>query len=97
MRGGPHNKGQCFYSITAIGAYIKHAEKMGVNIKLFIEGEEESGGVGTASIVEQKKRGVKAGHLLIVDLGFSEPGVPSITLGDPGITTMEAGVPGGGR
>ena len=88
-RGALDNKGQCFYSIAAIGAYIKHAEKMGVNIKLFIEGEEESGGVGTAAILEQKKEALKADHLLIVDLGLAEPGVPSISLGIRGIMTME--------
>ncbi len=88
-RGASDNKGQCFFSITAIGAYIKHAEKVGINIKLFIEGEEESGGVGTTAILKQKKEALKADHLIVVDLGLSEPGVPSITLGMRGITTME--------
>ena len=88
-RGACDNKGQCFYSITAIGAYLKHAEKIGVNVKLFIEGEEESGGAGTAAILQQKKEALKADHLLIVDLGLSEPGVPCITLGMRGITTLE--------
>lgn len=87
-RGAVDNKGQCFYSINAIKAYLELAKKVGVNIKLFIEGEEESGGVGTAHLIPQKKEALKADHLLIVDLDLPEEGVPGITLGMRGIMAL---------
>jgi acetylornithine deacetylase/succinyl-diaminopimelate desuccinylase-like protein len=38
-RGAQDNKGQCFYSITALKAVLALSEKINVNIKLLIEGE----------------------------------------------------------
>lgn len=88
-RGAADNKGQCFYSITAIKAFLQLAQEIGVNIKLFIEGEEESGGKGTAEVLQQKKGELKADHLLVVDFDMPAPNVPAITLGMRGIMTFQ--------
>ena len=88
-RGASDNKGQCFYTITALKAFLQLSKEIGVNIKLFIEGEEECGSLGTTEILEKKKTELKADHLLIVDMGLPEAGTPAITLGLRGITTME--------
>ena len=88
-RGASDNKGQCFYTITALKAFLEMTKQSGVNIKLFIEGEEECGSKGTTEILLTKKKELKADHLLIVDMGLSQPGTPAITLGLRGITTME--------
>jgi acetylornithine deacetylase/succinyl-diaminopimelate desuccinylase-like protein len=87
-RGAVDNKGQCFYSITALGAFLKLAAQIGVNIKLFIEGEEESGGEGTFALLPQKKDALRADHLLVIDADIPEPGIPGITLGMRGIASM---------
>lgn len=88
-RGAVDNKGQCFYSITAIKAFLKMAGEFGFNLKLFIEGEEESGGKGTAAILEEKKQELKADHLLVID--FDIPGIatPGITLGMRGLAALD--------
>lgn len=88
-RGAADNKGQCFYSLTAIKAFIELAKEFQFNLKVFIEGEEESGGKGTAAILEKKKAELKADHLLIVD--FDIPGVssPAITLGMRGLVALD--------
>lgn len=91
-RGALDNKGQCFYSINAIGAFLKLAKNINVNIKVFIEGEEETGSAGTFALLPQKKEALKADYLLIVDAGIPEAGVPAITLGSRGITTMHVEV-----
>ncbi len=88
-RGASDNKGQCFYTITALKAFLQDAKHIGINIKLFIEGEEECGSLGTTEILSKKKQDLKADHLLIVDMGLPKPGVPAITLGLRGITTMQ--------
>lgn len=88
-RGASDNKGQCFYTITALKAFLQEAKQIGVNIKLFIEGEEECGSCGTTDILSEKKEDLKADHLLIVDMGLGRPQTPAITLGLRGITTMQ--------
>lgn len=87
-RGASDNKGQCFYTITALKGFLELAKEAKVNIKLFIEGEEESGGVGTFEILERKKEALKADHLLVVDGGLREADEPAVTLGMRGILAM---------
>ncbi len=88
-RGASDNKGQCFYTIQAIRAFLELAEQANVNIKVFIEGEEESGSKGTSEALAQKKAELKADHLLIVDMDIPRVDQPGITLGMRGLVTME--------
>lgn len=87
-RGAQDNKGQCFYSIQAIRAFLELVKTSQVNIKIFIEGEEESGSKGTFAFLETRPEALKADHLLVVDVGIPEPGVPAISLGCRGIMTL---------
>lgn len=88
-RGAQDNKGQCFYSLTALDAFLKLCKDAKVNIKVFIEGEEESGSVGTAEFLKEKAHLLSADYLLVIDSGLPAPGVPAITMGLRGIATME--------
>ncbi len=88
-RGALDNKGQCFYTITALKALFELSKEIDINIKLFIEGEEESGGKGTTAILPKKKSELKADHLLVVDFDIPDAHTPAITLGMRGIVTME--------
>ncbi len=88
-RGAVDNKGQCFYSLTALKAFFELAQQININIKVFIEGEEESGGRGTQAILQQKRAELKADHLLVVDFGIQDVKTPGITLGMRGILTMQ--------
>ncbi|MES2345685.1 MAG: M20/M25/M40 family metallo-hydrolase [Chlamydiota bacterium] len=87
-RGASDNKGQCFYTITAIRAFLELAQDAQVNVKLFIEGEEESGGPGTYEVLEKKKTELKADHVLVVDAGLRSPDEPAVTVGVRGIMAM---------
>lgn len=88
-RGAVDNKGQCFYSITALKALFSLCKDIDINIKVFIEGEEESGGKATAAIIEKKQTELRADHLLVVDLDIPDRLTPAITVGMRGIVTME--------
>lgn len=88
-RGAVDNKGQCFYSISALKALLKLVKKLNFNIKLFIEGEEESGSLGTDKILDKHAAELKADYLLIVDTGIPNPYTPAVTLSARGIVTME--------
>ncbi len=88
-RGASDNKGQCFYTLTALEALFELCKKVDLNIKLFIEGEEECGSGGALQILQDKKEALKADYLLIVDMGLPAADTPAITLGLRGIVAME--------
>ena len=87
-RGALDNKGQCFYTLTALKAIFELAKEVDLNLKIFIEGEEESGGRGTSAILEEKKPQLQADHLLVVDFDIPESQTPAVTVGMRGIVTM---------
>jgi acetylornithine deacetylase/succinyl-diaminopimelate desuccinylase-like protein len=87
-RGAVDNKGQCFYSLTALKAFLQLSKEFNFNIKVFIEGEEESGGRGTAAILQQKEAELKADHLLVVDFDIPNATTPAITLGMRGLVGL---------
>lgn len=91
-RGAQDNKGQCFYVLQALKLLLEQYGTLPINIKLCIEGEEETGSHGLSNILEKKKDRLKADYLAIVDLGIHDPNVPAITLGTRGIITMDVSV-----
>lgn len=88
-RGAQDNKGQCFYTLTALKAFFERLQKQKINIKLFIEGEEEMGSEGVFEIAKSRANQLKADYLLVVDNDLPKAGVPGLTLGLRGILTME--------
>lgn len=89
-RGASDNKGQCFYTITAIRAFLKLRGKFPMNLKFIIEGEEESGSVHLPKLLQEKREQLKADHLLIVDSGIEDLETPAVTLGARGLVCMQA-------
>ncbi len=87
-RGAQDNKGQCFYVMACLKALYSHLGKFPVNIKLIIEGEEESGSKSLPALLEEKKNELKADYLLVVDVGMRDAKTPAITLGTRGITSF---------
>ncbi|MDF2577620.1 MAG: cNDP2 [Chlamydiales bacterium] len=91
-RGAQDNKGQCLYILTALKLMIEETGNLPVNIKLCIEGEEESGSYGLSHILPSKKEFLKADYLFVVDVGMQKPNIPAVTLGLRGIVTMDVTV-----
>lgn len=96
-RGAADDKGQVFTIIAAIGAYMNTKTPLPVNVKLLIEGEEESGGEGIATYVREHADRLRADAALVLDGGMFAPGVPAITLGLRGIVGGEVEVTGASR
>ncbi len=88
-RGASDNKGQCFYTLTALKALFELCKKINLNIKVFVEGEEECGSRGALEVLKTHKKDLKADHILIVDGGIPAAGRPAITLGLRGIVALE--------
>ena len=88
-RGASDNKGQCFYTILALKTLLKTRDRLPINIKFLIEGEEESGSVGLSQIIDSKKDALKADYLVIVDSGIENMETPAITLGARGLVCFQ--------
>ena len=97
-RGAEDNKGQCIYVLHALKALKKKEGKFPLNIKLCIEGDEESGSRGLAEVLFLNKdkyhEKLKADYLAIVDMGLRNKDTPAVTLGIRGICAMELTVQG---
>ncbi len=88
-RGASDNKGQCFNTLTALKALFELCKELDLNIKVFVEGEEECGSGGALEVLKTHQKELKADHILVVDGGLPAAGRPAITLGLRGIVTME--------
>ncbi len=96
-RGAADDKGQFFTIIAAIRAYLETKTPLPVNIKLLIEGEEESGGASIEAFVRDHGDRLRADAALVLDAGMFAPGIPAVTLGIRGIVMTEVEVTGAAR
>ena len=89
-RGAQDNKGQLCYTLMAIKAYIETEKGLkNCNLKLVIEGEEESGSHGTEIILNKIKDKLKSDELYVVDFDAKSSTMPSIVLGMRGLCAFE--------
>ena len=96
-RGAADDKGQILTLIAAVRAYLQTTDNLPINVKLLIEGEEESGGAGIAAYVREHADRLRADACLVLDSGMFAPGIPAITLGLRGIVGGEIEVSGAAR
>jgi acetylornithine deacetylase/succinyl-diaminopimelate desuccinylase-like protein len=88
-RGAGDNKGQIFAQIAAARAWLDVAGALPVNVKLLIEGEEETGSPHLRSFVEQHR------DLLAADLVYTSDGpvhddaYPQVVYGVRGLLYVE--------
>jgi len=91
-RGAVDNKGQGFYTMLGVRAFLENAKQHRVNIKVLIEGEEEIGSPGLEGIAEKKGQELLADHIFIVDLNMYDAKTPAVTLGLRGVATLNVTV-----
>ena len=93
-RGAADDKGQVFMHIKAIEAYLKQGGTLPVNIKFFIEGEEEVGSKHLDGFVRDHKDDLKADVVVISDTTMFDRGVPSICYSLRGLAYFQIDVRG---
>src|SRR6187455_679707 len=76
-RGAADDKGQVFMHIKAVEAFMKQAGSLPVNIKFFVEGEEEVGSVNLDEFVRTHKEELGADVVVISDSPMFDRGIPS--------------------
>ena len=95
-RGASDNKGQHFAHLKAIESILATEGKLPVNIKVLLEGEEESGSGEIDPFLLANKRLLQADSGLISD-GAMRPGQPLLAYGLRGVIAMEIYVTGPSR
>jgi acetylornithine deacetylase/succinyl-diaminopimelate desuccinylase-like protein len=96
-RGSADDKGQAFMHVKAAEAYLQSEGELPVNLKMMIEGEEESGSVHLAPFIEKHKELLAADVVLVSDTSLFAPGVPSIAYGLRGLAYVEVELTGPAR
>jgi acetylornithine deacetylase/succinyl-diaminopimelate desuccinylase-like protein len=93
-RGSADDKGQVFMHFKAIEAWLKQTGSLPVNIKVFIEGEEEVGSTHLDKFVADNRDLLKADVVVISDSPMFDRGVPSICYGLRGLAYFQIDVRG---
>lgn len=96
-RGSCDDKGQMLMHVKALEAFLATNDALPVNIKLVIEGEEESGSEHLADFIKENKERLSADVVVISDTAMFEEGVPSITSGLRGLAYCEVTLRGPDR
>ena len=93
-RGAADDKGQVFMHIKAVEAFMKQAGSLPLNLKFFIEGEEEVGSVHLDQFVRDHKQELAADVVVISDSPMFDRGIPSICYGLRGLAYFQIDVRG---
>ena len=93
-RGSADDKGQVFMHLKAIEAYLTKQERLPVNIKLIIEGEEEVGSNNLDNFVRDHRSALAADVVVISDSAMFDRGVPSICYALRGLAYFQIDVRG---
>ena len=88
-RGSADDKGEVFMHLKAVEAHLKQNDKLPVNIKFILEGEEEVGSEHLDDFVRGHKADLKADVVVISDSPMFARGVPSICYGLRGLVYFQ--------
>jgi acetylornithine deacetylase/succinyl-diaminopimelate desuccinylase-like protein len=88
-RGAADDKGQVFMHVKAVEAFLKKAGSLPVNIKFFLEGEEEVGSRHLDDFVRAHREELAADVVVISDSPMFDRGIPSICYGLRGLAYFQ--------
>lgn len=88
-RGATDDKGQTFLHIKAVETLLALNEKLEVNVKFCIEGEEEIGSPNLPGYLEENKEKLACDVVVISDSDMWDRGVPAITYSLRGLCALE--------
>jgi acetylornithine deacetylase/succinyl-diaminopimelate desuccinylase-like protein len=93
-RGAADDKGQVFMHIKAVEAFLRMAGALPLNVKFFIEGEEEVGSVHLDDFIRAHRDELGADVVVISDSPMFDRGIPSICYGLRGLAYFQIDVRG---
>jgi acetylornithine deacetylase/succinyl-diaminopimelate desuccinylase-like protein len=92
-RGSSDMKGQAHAVLKALEAWVKSGG-MPVNVKMFLEGEEEIGSPNLASFIDEHGKKLKCDVVLNTDSSILRPDLPSLVIGLRGLAYFEIWIRG---
>lgn len=96
-RGATDDKGQLWTHVKAFEAYTATNTELPINIKVLIEGEEESGSENLERFVKEHKDMLKADIIVVSDSAQFDKNKPAVTFGLRGLAFVEVKVTGPDR
>jgi acetylornithine deacetylase/succinyl-diaminopimelate desuccinylase-like protein len=93
-RGSVDDKGQVYMHLNAIEAHLKVNGKLPLNLKLVIEGEEESGGESLETFLTEQRSRLDADVIVVSDTAMLSPDQPALTYALRGIMYTQIDVTG---
>ena len=88
-RGATDDKGQVFTHVKSVEAWLKTEDKLPINVKFLIEGEEECGSTNLDTFIHANKERLRCDYVVVSDCSQFAPGVPAITYGLKGLAYFE--------
>jgi acetylornithine deacetylase/succinyl-diaminopimelate desuccinylase-like protein len=88
-RGAIDDKGQTLYQIEAARGLLAVNERLPVNLKLIIEGEEEVGSPHFEALLVSESARLACDVVVVSDTGMIAPDVPSTTVGMRGLVAFD--------
>ena len=95
-RGAVDDKGQVWMHLKAVEAHIRTRGELPLNLKLIVEGEEESGSIYFEDLVRKDLERLRADLLVVSDTAMVGRDRPSLTTGLRGLAVLEVTVLGPG-
>ncbi len=93
-RGASDDKGQFFIQLKAVESYLATTGALPINVKIWLEGEEEINSPNLAAFVDREATRLQADAVLVSDTEMIGPGRPSIIYGLRGNLAFELEVTG---
>jgi acetylornithine deacetylase/succinyl-diaminopimelate desuccinylase-like protein len=93
-RGAVDDKGQVWMHLKAVETLLHVRGSLPLNLKLVVEGEEESGSVHFEELIHGHRDRLAAEVLVVSDTAMQAPDVPSLCVGMRGLCGVEVHVRG---
>jgi succinyl-diaminopimelate desuccinylase len=93
-RGATDDKGQMLTHLFSTEAWLAEKERLPVQLKFLIEGEEEVGSESLSKFLPENRKKLACDCVVVSDTSMFAPGQPSITYGLRGIISYELTIQG---